>query len=160
MSNLIQVALLLSSITLVTACNGAAPGGGDAPAAPPTPDLSQDAFTLPSGRARVPGIAVKVVTRGDGLEARTGDTVAVHYTGTFPDGKKFDSSRDRGEAFEFRLGKGNVISGWDMTVARMHVGDRWTVKIPPALAYGADGYPPIIPPNADLLFDIELLRVR
>lgn len=96
---------------------------------------------------------------GDGPEARAGQTVSVHYTGTLLDGKKFDSSRDRGQPFQFGLGAGQVIRGWDEGVAGMKVGGRRTLVIPPELGYGARAIGPI-PPNSTLRFDVELLGVR
>ena len=97
---------------------------------------------------------------GTGREAKSGDTVKVHYTGTLMSGKKFDSSRDRGEPFEFKLGGGNVIKGWDQGVVGMKVGGKRRLTIPFDLAYGEQGSPPNIPPKAALKFDIELLEVK
>lgn len=97
---------------------------------------------------------------GDGAEAQSGNTVTVHYVGTLADGKKFDSSRDRGEGFTFKLGAGMVIKGWDQGVAGMKVGEMRKLTIPPHLAYGDRGFPGAIPPNATLTFEVELLSVR
>lgn len=88
-----------------------------------------------------------------------GNTVKVHYTGWLTDGTKFDSSADHGEPFEFRLGAGNVIKGWDEGIAGMRVGGRRQLRIPPALAYGPRAVGPI-PANATLIFDVELVEVR
>lgn len=97
---------------------------------------------------------------GSGTEATAGKTVSVHYVGTLTTGSKFDSSRDRGEPFEFRLGAGMVIKGWDQGVAGMKIGGLRKLTIPPELGYGARGFPPVIPPNSTLVFEVELLGVR
>ena len=96
---------------------------------------------------------------GQGAEAAKGSTVSVHYTGTLTDGKKFDSSLDRGKPFGFQIGAGRVIQGWEQGVAGMKVGGKRKLTIPPELGYGARGFPPVIPANATLVFEIELLGV-
>jgi peptidylprolyl isomerase len=97
---------------------------------------------------------------GAGAEAVAGKNVTVHYVGTLTNGSKFDSSRDRGEGFTFRLGAGMVIKGWDQGVAGMKVGGLRKLTIPPNLGYGVRGYPPVIPANSTLVFEVELLSVR
>ena len=102
---------------------------------------------------------VEKITSGAGTAPKRGDTVKVHYTGWLTDGTKFDSSFDRDEPFSFVLGTGQVIRGWDQGVAGMCVGDKARLTIPPELAYGEQGYPGAIPPNATLIFEVELLSV-
>lgn len=96
---------------------------------------------------------------GQGAEATPGQTVSVHYTGRLTDGSKFDSSLDRGRPFSFQLGAGQVIRGWDQGIAGMKIGGKRRLTIPADLGYGAHGYPPVIPPNATLVFEVELLGV-
>lgn len=97
---------------------------------------------------------------GTGAEAKKGDTVEVHYTGWLKDGTKFDSSKDRGKPFVFPLGANRVIKGWDEGVAGMKVGGKRKLIIPPELAYGKRGAGGVIPPDAELTFEVELLRIR
>jgi FKBP-type peptidyl-prolyl cis-trans isomerase len=106
------------------------------------------------------GVQIEELRQGAGAQAAAGNTVTVHYVGTLTDGKKFDSSRDRGKGFTFRLGAGEVIAGWDQGVAGMQVGQMRRLTISPDLAYGARGFPPVIPPNSTLVFEVELLAVQ
>ena len=110
--------------------------------------------------ASVTSLQVEDTKVGSGPEAQAGQRVSVHYTGTLLDGTKFDSSRDRNEPFEFRLGAAEVIPGWDQGVRGMRVGGTRKLTIPANLAYGARGASGAIPPNAALKFDIELLEVK
>jgi FKBP-type peptidyl-prolyl cis-trans isomerase len=97
---------------------------------------------------------------GTGAVAKVGDRVSVHYTGTLEDGTKFDSSRDRGQPFAFTLGRGQVIAGWDQGLVGMKVGGHRKLTIPPEEGYGSRGAGGAIPPNATLLFDVELLGIN
>ena len=97
---------------------------------------------------------------GSGAEAKPGDTVSVHYTGWLEDGTKFDSSLDRNQPFEFTLGQGQVIPGWEQGIQGMKVGGKRRLTIPPEMAYGKQGYGGVIPPNATLVFEVELLDIK
>jgi len=139
---------------------------------------AQSATQKPKVQVVTPGSSTKSPTKvtGDGVKtdsglqywdikeglgpfAKAGDHVTVHYTGWFTDGKKFDSSVDAHQPYKFTLGKGEVIKGWDEGVAGMKVGGKRQLRIPPELAYGEAGYKTIIPPNATLIFDVQLLAV-
>jgi FKBP-type peptidyl-prolyl cis-trans isomerase len=117
-------------------------------------DIPEDLTTTASG------LQYADVTVGTGAEATARTRVQVHYTGELTDGTKFDSSRDRGEPFDFVLGVGQVIRGWDEGVSGMKVGGRRILVIPSELGYGPRGAGGVIPPNATLVFDVELVGVR
>ena len=125
-----------------------------------TPALAQEGKTMTTSS----GLTIADTKVGSGAEARPGNNCVMHYTGWLYEngakGAKFDSSLDRGEPFEFPLGAGRVIKGWDEGVAGMKVGGKRTLIIPPQLGYGARGAGGVIPPNATLLFDVELLDVK
>ena len=106
------------------------------------------------------GLKYQDLKQGAGDAAKAGDTVEVHYVGTLTDGKKFDSSRDRNEPFVFKLGAGKVIKGWDEGVAGMKAGGKRKLTIPPELAYGKRGAGADIPPDATLIFEVELLKIK
>jgi len=105
-------------------------------------------------------LKIEDMKAGTGAEATAGKMVDVHYTGWLENGSKFDSSVDRGKPFSFKLGAGQVIKGWDQGVAGMKVGGKRKLTIPSTLGYGPRGFPPVIPANATLIFEVELLGVR
>jgi peptidylprolyl isomerase len=128
------------------------------PAPKPTTTTKKKPMSEPVTTAS--GLKYTEVAVGTGATPATGQTVEVHYTGTLENGTKFDSSRDRGQTFKFQIGVGQVIKGWDEGVGSMKVGGRRNLTIPPNLGYGASGAGGVIPPNATLLFDVELIGVK
>jgi FKBP-type peptidyl-prolyl cis-trans isomerase len=137
---------------LLSAC-----GGGDAGRGSGDNDFALDSAALTKTPS---GLQYQDVVTGTGPAARPGQVAVVHYTGWLTDGTKFDSSRDHGEPFSFPIGEGQVIAGWDQGVAGMKVGGRRKLLIPPDLGYGEMGSPPVIPPSATLVFDVELLKLQ
>ncbi len=132
----------------------------------PTAPTSQPTSTMTTKseasdfKSTVSGLKYRDMVEGNGNSPQSGQTVVVDYTGTLTDGKKFDSSRDRGQPFEFRIGVGQVIKGWDEGVGTMKVGGRRELVIPPELAYGSRAVGGVIPANSTLIFDVELLSVK
>lgn len=179
MGRLILV-VFLATATILTACGG---GGGTAtatpraaataartpaaqpaqvqcaPTSPTTPPASPPALAL-TPTVTADNLKVIVVEPGTGATAQAGKGVCVAYTGWLANGTKFDSSLDRGQPIGFTLGMGMVIKGWDEGIAGMKVGEKRRLIIPPALGYGAQGYPPVIPANAELTFDVQLVEVK
>lgn len=150
--------VILSAILLLAGCGGQEPGNGQADSAEPGGPIA-----LPSGE--VTELTAVDVAVGTGNPVQRGDTAVVNYTGWLYDpnadnrrGAQFDSSRGRG-TFSFQLGQGRVIQGWDEGVEGMRVGGRRYLFIPPEYGYGERGYPPAIPPNATLVFDVELVEI-
>lgn len=111
-------------------------------------------------KTKITELKIEEVVVGNGPEVKSGDTVVMHYTGTFDDGEKFDSSVDRGFPFETKIGVGHVIKGWDEGVPGMKIGGKRKLYIPYTLAYGEEGAGDVIPPLADLIFEVELLDIK
>ena len=125
----------------------------------PAPKSKPAASSLSPVNITPSGLIYVITRRGVGRLPKAGEIVSVHYTGVLTNGVKFDSSLDRGAPFDFELGSGRVIAGWDEALAKLHIGDHATLIIPPALGYGAKGTGPI-PPNATLIFIIEFVGIR
>jgi peptidylprolyl isomerase len=152
-----------SHITNVLAMTAVACFAGTAMAAPQqnaAVDGTKLAQAEPPMHKTPSGLQYQDLVVGTGASPRMGQTVTVHYTGTLTNGTKFDSSRDRGQPFEFPIGMGNVIKGWDEGVASMKVGGRRKLIIPANLAYGPRSPSPLIPPNSTLVFDVQLLGIK
>jgi len=132
----------------------------DQAAAPAPVSVTANSPAANSMVTTVSGLKYEVLRTGNGPAAQSGQTVTVHYTGWLTDGTKFDSSVDRGQPFSFSLGSGQVIKGWDEGVAGMKVGEKRKLTIPPELGYGQQGAGGVIPPNATLVFDVELLAIQ
>jgi peptidylprolyl isomerase len=154
----VGVFVLASTLSLVGVFGAAGTGEADDRTAG-----SKEERSDPKGGKTVTtesGLQFTDLVVGSGRQAEPGDTATVHYTGWLADGTKFDSSRDRNEPFSFRVGAGQVIKGWDEGVGTMKVGGKRKLVIPPALGYGSRGAGNVIPPNATLTFEVELLGLR
>jgi peptidylprolyl isomerase len=138
-----------------------APAGGDDSGSADNTDLSKKPVIETSGDESPGALIVNDIVEGKGPEAKSGDRVSMQYVGVlYSDGTEFDASWDRGEPFDFTLGTGEVIPGWDQGIVGMKVGGRRELVIPPDLAYGAAGQPPTIPPDATLVFIVDLLDIK
>lgn len=123
------------------------------------PDYSENTSQI-SQIKKMDTVKIDVLQEGTGEVSKTGDTLSVHYTGTLEDGTKFDSSVDRGQPFSFTLGENRVIQGWEQGMIDMKVGEKRRLTIPSSLGYGSTGAGGIIPPNATLIFEVELLGIN
>ena len=151
---------LLSSSILLLGCTAENQNVSQQDTAQETTNSQTQETTMGETTITDSGLQMVDTVVGEGMIATAGNKVSVHYTGTLEDGTKFDSSVDRGVPFEFNLGAGQVIKGWDEGVAGMKVGGKRTLTIPADLGYGAAGAGGVIPPNATLIFDVELLEVN
>ena len=149
-----QIFSLIAALTLA-ACSS-----GETPPVPQAIPTTTAPITSNAPRTTATGLIIETLAAGNGAAAKSGDKVSVHYTGWLTNGTKFDSSRDRNEPFNFRLGAGQVIPGWDEGVAGMQPGGKRRLTVPAHLAYGARGAGGVIPPNAVLIFEVELLAIQ
>ena len=164
------VAAAVSALSLACANGGTVASDTDRTNVTPPPRAAaveapkgpvMDTFAMPTNpQSTASGLQYTIDRVGTGAQPQAGQTVTVHYTGWLTDGTKFDSSRTRNAPFQFPLGRGRVIAGWDEAVAAMKIGEVRTVVIPPAMGYGARGMGGVIPPNATLVFRIELLDAK
>ncbi len=165
MKRSIVILLVCSLISAATLLAQTTPAQSSAPAATtkkPAPATTKTATTTHPAApwtTTASGLKYQDVVVGKGAQPKAGDDILVNYTGRFTSGKIFDSSTGRGP-FELHLGRGEVIKGWDEGISTMHVGGKRKLIIPPDLAYGAHGYPGVIPPNSTLTFEVELLKIK
>ena len=152
-----QFSLVLTLVIVLGVVSGC--GSSDKPGSAGSASTSKPMKVNGAPTTTASGLQYWDIVVGTGATAAFGNTVKVHYSGFLASGEKFDSSRDRGEPFSFPLGAGQVIKGWDEGVAGMKVGGQRQLRIPPLLGYGAAGAGGAIPPNATLIFDVELLEV-
>lgn len=161
----LRAVLAIGTVLSLTAASGCtkkdAPSGETTTTTTTTSTTAAPATPQGNGTVTAPVTELKIeeMKTGTGAEAKAGQQVSVHYTGWLTDGKKFDSSLDRGQPFKFMLGAGQVIPGWDKGVAGMKVGGKRKLTIPPQMGYGERGAGGVIPPNATLVFEVELLGV-
>jgi len=147
-------------VVIAVAVVAAAQTAAKKPAAPAKPNTNAPTKVTGDGVKTASGLQYWDIKVGNGAEAKEGSHVRVHYTGWLTTGKKFDSSVDAGQPFDFTIGNGEVIKGWEEGVSGMKVGGKRQLRIPPELAYGEAGSAPVIPPNATLIFDVQLLQVQ
>lgn len=151
--------VLLAAVFLMAACGDDDPDPADDGGNGSGGETAVEGECFTDPQTTDSGLVIEDLECGTGAEAAAGDSVSVHYVGTLEDGTKFDSSRDRNQPFDFNLGAGLVIQGWDEGVVGMKVGGTRKLTIPPDLGYGEAGAGGVIPPDATLIFEIELLEV-
>ena len=153
--------IIVSLIVIILLVGLAMYYGGRQAKSPASPDVSLGGPIPDEGVVTMePEVITEILIAGKGKDARVGDKVILHYTGTLSDGTKFDSSLDRGDPFSFTLGAGQVIAGWEIGVLGMKVGEKRKLTIPSELGYGESGAGDVIPPNSTLIFEIELISIN